>query len=311
MREQILKISSEYRSERKNKFGKNQLADFIRDDFREKVNEMVGNEERYIVDSSPGKGRWTDTPWLAIFDRFVTVSAQKGYYPVFIFRDDMSGLYLTLNQGVTEIRTNYKKAATETLKIKAEDYRARIGSSTSSTFNEKDIQLRILSDSDLSKYYEAGNIIAKYYSVSNLPSNEVFKADIYEMLEIYKMLVYSEDKVTLEEENDANFEAKGFEKKQFRQHKRIERNQSLIKKVKKAQGYTCKACELNFIDKYGELGRNFIEAHHLKPISELTEEIIELDAYKDFTVLCSNCHRMIHRIDDPSDLEGFKLMIKW
>lgn len=311
MRDQILKISFEYRKERKNKFAGNQLADFIRKNFRRRVDEIVSNQERYLVDSSPGKSQWTDTPWLAIFDRFVTTSAQNGYYPVFIFRDDMSGLYLTLNQGITEIRESHKKNAINKLKINAEAHRARIGR-ISSNFTEKDIILKLLptTNSDLPKFYQAGNIIAKFYSITDLPSNEVFEADIHQILEIYKALVYSEDKMILSDETNIRFDTKGFEKKQFRQHTRIERNQSLIKKVKKAQGYTCKACELNFTDKYGELGREFIEAHHLKPISELKEDIVELDAYEDFIVLCSNCHRMIHKMDDPSDLKSFKLMIK-
>ena len=29
----------------------------------------------------------------------------------------------------------------------------------------------------------------------------------------------------------------------------------------------------------------------------------------DFAVLCSNCHRMIHRTSDPSDLAGFRLLV--
>ena len=31
---------------------------------------------------------------------------------------------------------------------------------------------------------------------------------------------------------------------------------------------------------------------------------------KDFSVLCANCHRMIHRLDDSSDLEKLKRLIK-
>jgi 5-methylcytosine-specific restriction enzyme A len=31
---------------------------------------------------------------------------------------------------------------------------------------------------------------------------------------------------------------------------------------------------------------------------------ITYDVASDFAVLCANCHRMIHRSDDPSDLLG-------
>jgi 5-methylcytosine-specific restriction enzyme A len=53
-----------------------------------------------------------------------------------------------------------------------------------------------------------------------------------------------------------------------------------------------------------------IEAHHLQPIASLEEGVpIKYDVASDFAVLCANCHRMIHRTPDPSDLAAFKAMI--
>lgn len=309
MRAGIQKILSEYITQREKPFAKNQLAGFIRNNIREAIEKIVNDENRYLITTSPGKGVWTFTPWMAIFDKFVTESAQDGFYPVFLFKDDMSGLYLTLNQGVTSIRSAYKKSTTEVLRINADDFRARIGD-IPKNFSEINIVLRTKDSTkkNLAKDYEAGNIIAKFYSSDNIPSDSVFEQDIREILTIYKALVYSLNELTPTEEENRSFT--GIEKKQYSQHKRIERNQTLVKKVKKLQGCNCKACGLFFVDKYGDIGKNFIEAHHLKMISTLTEEITELDALKDFTVLCSNCHRMIHRTSDPSDLNAFKLMVK-
>ena len=45
---------------------------------------------------------------------------------------------------------------------------------------------------------------------------------------------------------------------------------------------------------YGQIGVDFIEAHHLTPLSELSGDAVHLDPRRDFSVLCSNCHRMIH-----------------
>ena len=307
MREGIQKILLEYKIEREKPFVKNHLADFIRKDLREDIKKIINDENRYLVTTSPGKGVWTSTPWMAIFDLFVTETAQKGFYPVFIFKEDMSGVYLTLNQGVTFIRNEYKKSTTEVLRMNADDFRARIGQ-IPKNFSEIDIILsNENSRKNLARDYEAGNIIAKFYSSSNLPSNNIFEQDIKEILTIYKSLIFSHNKLDFTEEENSNLT--GIEKKQYSQHRRIERNQSLIRKVKKVQGCTCKACGLFFTDKYGELGKDFIEAHHLKMISTLTEEITELDALKDFTVLCSNCHRMIHRTNNTSDLEAFKLLL--
>ncbi|WP_417378174.1 HNH endonuclease [Gimesia sp.] len=58
-------------------------------------------------------------------------------------------------------------------------------------------------------------------------------------------------------------------------------------------GYTCIACGFKFEDKYGELGRDYIEVHHLKPISEIGEEY-EINPIDDLRPVCANCHRMLH-----------------
>lgn len=92
----------------------------------------------------------------------------------------------------------------------------------------------------------------------------------------------------------------------FRLHKRIERNNKLVKEVKKIQGYVCKVCSINFENKYGAIGKDYIEAHHLRPISTLKGSKIALDPAKDFAVLCANCHRMIHLTACVNDIEKFK-----
>jgi len=51
---------------------------------------------------SVGQGNWAKVPWLAFLDTRETSTTQRGVYCVFLFRQDSSGVYLTLNQGVTE-----------------------------------------------------------------------------------------------------------------------------------------------------------------------------------------------------------------
>jgi len=48
---------------------------------------------------------------------------------------------------------------------------------------------------------------------------------------------------------------------------------------------------------YGELGKGFIEIHHIKPLYSLNEEV-EVNPQTDLLPLCPNCHRMIHRKRD-------------
>ncbi|WP_236887482.1 HNH endonuclease [Clostridium argentinense] len=55
----------------------------------------------------------------------------------------------------------------------------------------------------------------------------------------------------------------------------------------------CEACGFDFFEVYGERGKDFIEGHHTKFVSELSDG--DMTRVEDIAMLCSNCHRMIHR----------------
>lgn len=73
-----------------------------------------------------------------------------------------------------------------------------------------------------------------------------------------------------------------------------ERNPILRRLAILIHGVTCKACGITFNDVYGEHGKGFIHVHHLKPISEF-DGPQKVDPETDLTVLCPNCHAMVHR----------------
>lgn len=81
-------------------------------------------------------------------------------------------------------------------------------------------------------------------------------------------------------------------------HRFRERDRNLVTAAKAAflrkhGELLCTICGFSFHRAYGEWGKDFIEAHHLKPISERTKaEETKLD---DLAMVCANCHRMIHR----------------
>ena len=55
----------------------------------------------------------------------------------------------------------------------------------------------------------------------------------------------------------------------------------------------CQVCGFSFGETYGDLGESFIECHHLTPVSELKAGATT--NLSDLVVVCSNCHRMLHR----------------
>ena len=235
------------------------------------------------------------------------IQFNRGTILLYLFREDFSGVYLSLNQGITEIRQKYESQAKESLQTRAADYRAQLGTMPAS-FEPGTIDLRPSGTQNLSAYYQAGSICAKFYAPDVMPDDHTLVADFHNILAAYDLLSYNET-VPIgsglhEEDEEATTLLEDLRK--FRQHKRIERNANLVKEVKRIQGYTCRLCGFNFETTYGDIGHHFIEAHHLTPISELKGKAVLLDPAIDFTVLCSNCHRMLHRCEAPHDIEGFK-----
>ena len=102
-------------------------------------------------------------------------------------------------------------------------------------------------------------------------------------------------------------------KASYRKHRLIERNPTLIKKAKalfakKNSGELfCEVCGFNFVTFYGERGLGFIEGHHKKPVSEMSEGM--KTSVEDIVMVCSNCHRMIHRKPNIT-LEELKELIR-
>lgn len=82
-----------------------------------------------------------------------------------------------------------------------------------------------------------------------------------------------------------------------------------IKAIKEHLGYVCMGCGLDPVKKYGETMKNILEAHHKTPFSELEEGESRIVKPDDFLILCPTCHRMIHKLSSPDDLEGLKKLL--
>ena len=87
-------------------------------------------------------------------------------------------------------------------------------------------------------------------------------------------------------------------KLKLKQHLVRERNPEVIKLAKERYlqlhgKLICEVCEFDFAARYGDIGEGFIEGHHTKPISEMAED--EVTMVEDIALVCSNCHRMLHR----------------
>jgi len=103
---------------------------------------------------------------------------------------------------------------------------------------------------------------------------------------------YVEGQTDLAEEFDIPAQTSITEVRKYANQRKIERNRTAAHYAKKFHGTRCQACDLDFGERYGEIGRGFIEAHHLRPIATLEEGIpVNYGVAVVFAVLCSNCHR--------------------
>jgi putative restriction endonuclease len=104
-------------------------------------------------------------------------------------------------------------------------------------------------------------------------------------------------------------------KKYFVTHLCIERNPKVIKLAKdnfknnNGKLY-CEVCEFDFNNVYGERGFDFIEGHHKIPLAALNNSSNQRVNISDINMVCSNCHRMIHRKKQWITIEELKEIIK-
>lgn len=89
---------------------------------------------------------------------------------------------------------------------------------------------------------------------------------------------------------------------------RFERNKIARKQCIEIYGCKCSICGFDFEERYGELGKDFIEVHHIIPISQRGGKYT-LNPITDLIPVCSNCHSMIHRRKEPYDIDELKLIV--
>lgn len=70
----------------------------------------------------------------------------------------------------------------------------------------------------------------------------------------------------------------------------------------------CAICDLDFAEKYGDIGRGFIHVHHLIPVSEIGKAY-QVNPITDLRPVCPNCHSMLHRKNPPFSIEELKNLL--
>ncbi|MFR1317154.1 MAG: MrcB family domain-containing protein [Clostridium perfringens] len=180
-------ICKNYIQAKSEAFKNHELGEILRNDLPNEIYSKLNLDKNiFKITGSIGQGNWAEIPWLSIFIKDITISATNGYYIVYLFKSDMSGFYLSLNQGWTYFKNKYgtkngKQKILETSRILKEKL-----SPISDTFNKDKINL--LDSGNLGKGYELGHICGCYYDIENIPSDKKLINDLKELINEYLRL---------------------------------------------------------------------------------------------------------------------------
>ncbi len=186
----------EYASElaiarKENKY-KRPFGDLVRKEIAGFLKNYV-DSKIYKVKGSVGGGRWTDVPWIAVMDKRITNSPQKGVYIVYLLNKDSKTLYLTLNQGATDVA---QSGGTDERKLAFTGIASAGGVKMTTALKEKAVMLRsqlpiptgasteVINSG--SKAYDAGCVFSKMYRLDTLPQDEVLISDLQGFIKTYK-----------------------------------------------------------------------------------------------------------------------------
>lgn len=103
---------------------------------------------------------------------------------------------------------------------------------------------------------------------------------------------YNEHNTTVQEDAECESRSEGRKKKYYTT--RYERDGRNRKEAIRIHGTKCMICGFDYEKVYGELGKGYIEVHHIKPLASQDEEVA-VNPETDLICVCANCHRMLHR----------------
>jgi 5-methylcytosine-specific restriction protein B len=187
LRSELETVLATYKDARTEQFGKQHpmWATFDRLQDLLQASAPVRARGDLAVGWSAGMGNWARVPWISFLDHRETATTQRGVYCVYLFREDLSGVYLTFNQGVTEPKRERKsEGAREFLRQNAISLRSLCKPLTSRGFQLDDsIDLHV--DAGLGADYENSTIAYKFYGAGAIPDDSTLTADLEAVLSAY------------------------------------------------------------------------------------------------------------------------------
>lgn len=150
-------------------------------------NDYEISSDHLDIRGSAGAGRMANIPWIGVFDNRVAESPQDGLYIVYLFDTVENRLFLTLNQGMTELKDQYDPSKTKNILSKrAEILREYLD------LNDFELDSIELPDQLLTgrnQYYGDSTVCYQSYDANNFPSEDEFIHGLLELTETYQAII--------------------------------------------------------------------------------------------------------------------------
>jgi energy-coupling factor transporter ATP-binding protein EcfA2 len=185
LKESLDKILGTYSIAKTQSFSSHPLGSLFRRTIPEGLKELPFITKDIRVQGSVGQGNWATVPWIALMDKRITETTQHGEYLVYLFAEDMSAVYLTLNQGVTEpIKEKGRKEGYVYLQNKVDELREQLP--LNGLTKDDNIQLTA---SGIGRDYQVSTVAYIRYDQRSIPEDKQLFADLENLMENYQLYV--------------------------------------------------------------------------------------------------------------------------
>ncbi|WP_163530749.1 DUF3578 domain-containing protein [Halobacillus ihumii] len=329
-------ILEEYHSAKTEQLKEHPMGYHVRQQLTNKLKEAANlSSEEYLVTGSVGQGQWAEVPWIGVFLKHITTTATKGYDVVYLFQKDMNGVYVSLNQGWTYFKEKYgNKQGGRKIKTVATTIRRNLHM-VPDRLNLPLIDLK--GEGPLSRGYERGHIVGRFYPREALPNSEEIIQDLHDLIVVYRevealigersidqfndFLLLSEEGQFVEGKKDDTYQEKiqqylvADEGKVSQEDTGMPiprpepvvnqsgevswpRNAAIAAEAIRRAHYQCELAPSIPAFTSKHTGQPFMEAHHLVPMHLQSYFEVSLDRAENIVCLSPYAHRLVHHALD-------------
>jgi hypothetical protein len=149
----------------------------------------VHSRPNLLVNISVGQGNWATVPWIALLNTKITRSTQEGIYVVFLISTELDRIFLTLNQGTTNlVRELGQREAQKQMLDVASKTRALLSDLAAAGF-ALDNEIELGGGGWLARNYEVGTIAHIDFGVKDVPNDERMNELLEAVLNAYDRAV--------------------------------------------------------------------------------------------------------------------------